>query len=321
MSDRYECGDALRALDTYVDGELDASTVLRMEQHLATCPDCAAAVVIGRAMKRTLRVEARAETAPVSLRGRLARSAEALRKSEELGVSDVAGRASPVESSVGGHSRDVGEPGASEPSASGPNAPPTSRRPFRFSFSPALPLAAVATLAVAVGGGMRTLQKGTSAEPSASNYAAQAKILDELAVNHARPLPPEELDPLRVAKRFSPIVGVPVRPAALGLAPSPGWAFAGARLTTLSDDPTATLFYEGRTGIRVTVFVYDPARISVKAACCLQPKVFAKDGVQQTVLVGRARGYSVAVHEKDGVGHALSGDVDENELVALALGM
>lgn len=320
MSDRYECGDALRALDTYVDGELDASTVLRVEQHLAGCADCAAAVVIGRAMKRTLRMEARAETAPVSLRGRLARSAEALRKSEELGVVSESQRANPVESSVGGQSRDV-VAFAEPPSASGQGAPPTSRRPFRFSFSPALPLAAVATLAVAVGGGMRTLQKGTSTEPSASNYAAQAKILDELAVNHARPLPPEELDPLRVAKRFSPIVGVPVRPAALGLPPSPGWAFAGARLTTLSDDPTATLFYEGRTGIRVTVFVYDPARISVKAACCLQPKVFAKDGVPQTVLVGRARGYSVAVHEKDGVGHALSGDVEESELVALALGM
>ncbi len=300
MTDRYECGDTLRALDVYVDGELDASTSLKVEQHLATCAECAAAAAVGRTLKRTVRLEARAELAPSSLRARFERSAEAL-------------RAAPPTSSRRADSVAL---------VRGDAVPSSSRRPFRLSLSRALPLAAAATVAVAVGGGMRTLkQHGGGADASSSAHNVREKILDELAGNHARPLPPEEMDPLRVNKRFSPIVGVPVRPAALGLPPSSAWSFAGARLTTLSDDPTATLFYESSAGSRVTVFVYDPTRISVKAPCCLHPRILAKDGIQHTVLVGHARGYSVAVHEKNGVGHALSGDVDENELVTLALGM
>jgi anti-sigma factor RsiW len=49
--------------------------------------------------------------------------------------------------------------------------------------------------------------------PSAT--ATADTLLEELASLHARPLPPEETDPARVSKMFSPIVGVPVRPLAL----------------------------------------------------------------------------------------------------------
>jgi anti-sigma factor RsiW len=84
------------------------------------------------------------------------------------------------------------------------------------------------------------------------------------------------------------------------------------------DEPTATLYYENVGGTRVTVFVFDPNRISVRSSCCLAARVIRKNGEERTVLVGHAKGYSLAVAERDGVGYALSGDLGEPEMVNLA---
>jgi anti-sigma factor (TIGR02949 family) len=40
--DRYTCEQVFRLLDEYVDRELAAEEVTRVEQHLATCAQCAA---------------------------------------------------------------------------------------------------------------------------------------------------------------------------------------------------------------------------------------------------------------------------------------
>lgn len=40
--DRYTCEQVFRLLDQYVDRELAAGEVTRVEQHLATCAQCAA---------------------------------------------------------------------------------------------------------------------------------------------------------------------------------------------------------------------------------------------------------------------------------------
>jgi len=278
MSNASTCKELERALDAYVDGELDASHVLVIDAHLTSCAPCSERVALGHAVKRAIRVESRAEAIPASLRARIERSAAALRPVEPV------------------------------------RTPP--------SWRSALPWAAAAAVAVVAGGGMRSYRSAPASPTdlaTASFGTSRAQILDDFAVQHARPLPPEELDPVRITKVFSPIVGVPVRPIHFADVPmKASWSFAGARLMALRDEPTATLYYENVGGTRVTVFVFDPNRISVRSSCCLAPRTIRKNGEDRTVLVGHAKGYSLAVAERDGVGYALSGDLGEPEMVNLA---
>jgi anti-sigma factor (TIGR02949 family) len=282
MSDRdapSTCKELERALDAYVDGELDASHVVAIDAHLTACVPCSERVGLGRAVKRAIRIEARAESVPASLRARIERSATTLRPIEPV------------------------------------RTPP--------SWRSALPWAAAAAVAIAAGGGMRSYRSPSSSGPAdlatASFASVRSQILDDFAVQHARPLPPEEIDPARITKVFSPIVGVPVHPIRFGDVPmKTSWSFAGARLMAFRDEPTATLYYEHVGGTRVTLFVFDPNRISVRSSCCLAPRTIRKNGEERTVLVGHAKGYSLAVAERDGIGYALSGDLGEPEMVNLA---
>lgn len=280
MSREQSCRELDRALDAYVDGELDASHVLTVDTHLTGCVPCSERVGLHRAVKRSIRVDARAEPVPASLRARIERSAVALRPQEPV-------RTAP-------------------------------------SWRSAVPWAAAAGVALMASAGVRSfrgdLARAVDVSPEASLASAtRAQILDEFAVTHARPLPPEEHDPARITRIFSPIVGVPVHPVRFGDTPlkSP-WSFAGARLTALRDEPTATLYYESVGGGRITVFVYDPSRIAVRSSCCLAPRTIRVRGEERTVLVGHAKGYALAVAEREGVGYALSTDLGEPEVVALA---
>lgn len=281
------CRELERALDAYVDGELDASHVLVVDTHLTACVPCSERVELHRAVKRSIRVDAQAEVVPASLRARFERSAAALRLPESVRVESM--RTAP-------------------------------------SWKSAMPWAAAAAVALMASAGVRSFRGMDAASVSPESplsAATRAQILEDFAVTHARPLPPEERDPARITKIFSPIVGVPVRPVRFVETPlqSP-WSFAGGRLTALRDEPTATLYYENvaGTGGRITVVVYDPSRISVRSAsaCCLAPRVVHVRGEDRTVLVGHAKGYSLAVAERDGVGYALSTDLAEPETVTLA---
>jgi anti-sigma factor (TIGR02949 family) len=274
------CRELERALDAYVDGELDASHVLTVDAHLTACSPCSERVGLHLAVKRSIRVDAQAAVVPASLRARIERSAVALRPAE---------------------------PARTQPS-----------------WRSALPWAAAAGIALMASVGVRSVGGNLAAaspEVAASLNTARAQILEEFAVQHARPLPPEEHDPARITKVFSPIVGVPVRPVRFAEAPlKTSWAFAGARLMALRDEPTASLYYENTNvgGGRITVFVFDPNRISVRSSCCLAPRTVVVRGEERTVLVGHAKGYSLGVAEHDGVGYAVSADLGESEVVSLA---
>lgn len=294
------CREIERALDAYVDGELDASAVLTVDGHLAACAMCAERVAFGRSMKRALRAEAHAEAAPASLRARLLRSGEEL--------AEPAPTSAPARRAV-------------EPSRRSNVVPIESAR--APSWRSAVPWVAAAGVAFAIGGSMRNLRSNDNAAngglATASFASARTQLLEEFAVQHARPLPPEEVDPARVTKVFSPIVGVPVRPVSFANLPmNDAWSFAGARLMAYHDERAATLSYRNIGGARVTVVVYDPNRIEVRSACCLSPKTIRVRGEDRTVLVGHAKGYPLAVSENDGVGYAVSGDLKETELVNLA---
>lgn len=295
MGAALTCREVDRAVDAYVDGELEPSHVLSVDHHLTGCAACSERVAIVRAMKRAVRGQGRRDLASDALRARIARSAAAL-------------RAEPAVPS---------RPAPDEP------AEPTRAevRVLPPSWRSALPWAAAAAVAFAIGGGVKGF--GSAGSPQAASVApssVRAQILEEFAIQHARPLPPEEIDPVRITKVFSPIVGVPVRPVRFAeLSPVVGnkYSFAGARLMALRDEPAATLFYDVG-GTRVTVFVFDPHRITVRSECCLIPKVVSVQGEEKTILVGHAKGYSLAIAEKDGVGYALSADLSEKDILSLA---
>jgi anti-sigma factor (TIGR02949 family) len=273
------CREAQKALDAYVDGELDASHVLDVEQHLVECESCLQRVELSRAMKRAFRTEARREVAPSSLRARIAIAAAAERAAE---VEDSRPRRSP-------------------------------------SWRSALPWAAAAAVSLAIGGSLHAVgdrHSSTAVKADILSASSALPLIEDLAGPHARPLPPEEIDPARVTKVFSPIVGVPVRPVRLHHERHGAFAFTGARLLRVHQEPAASLFYNAGDR-RVTVVVYDPQRMP-KPSCCLAARTINAGGEERTVFVGRAKGYSLAVYERDGVGYAVSSDLGENDVLAMA---
>ncbi len=274
------CRDTQRALDAYVDGELDASHVLHVEEHLVECSACLERVELARAMKRAIRSESRSVAAPASLRARIA-------------ISAASERAAEVEE------------------ARPPRAP---------SWRSALPWAAAAAIAIGIGGGVGAMgdRHGGSTAPKSELLASAASLhlIEDLAGPHAQPLPPEELDPVRIARVFSPIVGVPVRPVRLHHERHGSFSFTGARLLNVSHEPAASLTYNAGDR-RVTVVVFDPQRMP-KPSCCLSRRTINAGGEERTVFVGRAKGYALAVYERDGVGYAVSSDLGENEVLAMA---
>ncbi len=197
------------------------------------------------------------------------------------------------------------------------------RRP---SWQSAIPWAAAAAIAIGIGGGTHAFgshDSGKGGGDSVNAAAAHSVMLDEFAGYHARPLPPEELDPVRVNSIFSPIVGVPVHPKNFAAAlmegqPTSMSKFGGGRLMRVHSEPAATLFYDV-DGQRVTVFVFDPQRIRIRSACCLSSQVVrSTHGENKTILVGRAKGYPLAAFERDGIGYAVSADMSEKDVIGIA---
>lgn len=70
------CALALRMLDAYVDGELDATTAAEMAKHLASCPACAALHDQRNAMRTALRTTSLRHVAPPGLRQSILRGIE-----------------------------------------------------------------------------------------------------------------------------------------------------------------------------------------------------------------------------------------------------
>lgn len=129
-------------------------------------------------------------------------------------------------------------------------------------------------------------------------------LIAQLVSEHARPLPPERTDPKDV-RQFEQYVGVPVHPARLV---KTGARLVGGRMIPLHEERTAMLQYEighGSEARRVSVIIFDPRRIQVNDESLVARSV----GTSQ-VQVGRSRGYSVAVTQRDGVGYALASDLD-----------
>jgi anti-sigma factor RsiW len=65
------CQQAKPLIDPYADGELEAATILELEQHLQSCSACALALRNLQSLKKTLKQETLYFTAPAELRQRI----------------------------------------------------------------------------------------------------------------------------------------------------------------------------------------------------------------------------------------------------------
>jgi anti-sigma factor RsiW len=176
-----------------------------------------------------------------------------------------------------------------------------------------LPVAAAATFALLIGA-MRLQQPShsdaiASGSPSGVQYAGTSLdgLIEDLVLKHAHPPPPETTDPNGL-ERFDPYIGVRVRQPRFDKVEA---TYVGARMM---DERAAMLQYVLRNRHRVTMYVFDPRKVSSSSSTGrLERRQFGS----QSVLMGRVRGYSVAASENGGVGYALASDLPDDESAKL----
>lgn len=291
MMSSEPCQQFRHLLEAYGDGELEPSSTLAVEDHLESCETCRERVTFQRAMKKSLKRDVHQQGMSTDARARL-----------------IAALAAEIETPE--ESQDPVQIGPMVPVAAQPAAPP--RRTLfggtgrSWSMRSAVPLTAAAALALVWGASARgPLATSHALSASAAGIASPQSqaLLEELVHEHAVPLPPERTKPEEV-RQLEPFVGVPLK----AMVKAPGARFVGGRVLPVHQERAAMLQYEVGSGPgakRVSVLVYDPRRIQVGDAE-LSPRTVGTAEVR----VGRARGYSVAVTQRDGVGYAITSDMD-----------
>jgi anti-sigma factor RsiW len=290
---KQDCARLDRWLTAFLDDELDAVHVLEVEEHLGACEPCRERVALDRAVRSSLR--AMRPVAPTSLRQRAAAALLAERTVRESAA--TSGDPSRQEEAP------VGD-GAIEPSA------PASTRsgPKLVRLRHVAPLAVAAAVALVAGGAAFRARETERAarvndlHPTTAHMASTFdRFLDELVDAHMQPPPPEVTDDDGLTK-LNPFIGVRVsRPELTAL----GARYLGARM---HHRQAAMLQYAVGDRRRVTLYVFDPARVPVDASR-LKPRVVEN----KHLYLGHVRGYAVAASERDGVGYALASDLSDQE--------
>lgn len=283
-----ECKNMARLLGAYADGQLDAAKTLEVDDHLASCETCNERIALDRAMRASLKNTTKT-SAPDDVKARLlgAMTAETNREAARDGEQE---KNSPVEEA------------------------PRGRGMLRH-WRTMLPLASAAALTLAWGfAGKQPVTRGVP--DMAQGGLANDEALRELVDVHKRPIRPETKDPSAV-RGFEPDVGVPVRAVRFKQGNA---RFVGARIVNVhGSERGAMLYYEVPTNgganapvQRVSVFVYDPARVHIgndnsapRAVGTAQVQVSQKDG------------YSVAVRNHGGVAYAYTTDLDPDQSAQL----
>jgi len=269
------CRAVARLVESYLDGELEPSQLIEVENHTEACATCRERIVLDRSIRVGVRHTVSAAKPSVSFRARAT-------------ASMIAQRWAPAERSA-----------------------PTTALPTWGGWL----VAAAAAAAAVFGISSRKSQDADAARPLEAARASVGldAMIDQFVDWHARPLPPEITNPNDLPG-FEPYVGVPVHPPALALF---GARLLGGRILPVQEQRnTAMLQYTLGSGHRISVYVYDPRRISTRASR-LQARMVS--GNPDPVYVGHVRGWSVAAHEGRGVGYAIASDLDDDESAELAM--
>jgi anti-sigma factor (TIGR02949 family) len=222
------CRDLGRLLGPYLDGELEAQSLVDIESHVVRCPECHEQVELLRAMRASLRRAVRSTT-PDGLRRRIATAMEAERARGEARQQEEIAR-------TGGK---------------------------LTSWRTMVPLATAAAFALAWG--VVSHGDGSPRSEVRAGFGGD-DLLAELVSLHSQPLPPEHTDPKAVGG-YSKYVGVPVHPASFerGGAKLVGGRILPLhqqRAAVLQ----YVLVHNGGEPQRVSVMVYDPQRIQIGQA-------------------------------------------------------
>lgn len=298
-----ECVRLDRWVTAYLDDELDAVHALDVEDHAASCEPCRERIALERAIRSSLR--ATKSKAPESLRMRAAAALLAERVVREDAERDATAAHG---GSVDADARIRAEPTLETDS---PISEPSSvTRPKLVRLRYAMPFAVAASVALLAGASYWRDQPKTARAPATVEEPARAtahmastfdRFIDDLVDAHMQPPPPEVTDDDGLT-RMNPFVGVRVaRPEFTAL----GARYLGARM---HHRQAAMLQYAVGDRRRVTLYVFDPARLPVKANR-LQPRVVEN----KHLYLGHIRGYAVAASERDGVGYALASDLSDQE--------
>lgn len=172
-----------------------------------------------------------------------------------------------------------------------------------LSFWVITPLAAAAGMALFLG-----VQKNSEAKVDQVTRASNDELVDLLVDHHTIPQEPEASDPSSVA-HLEPELGFPVRAPDLGRF---GARFEGANLVPFNHTRVAKLRYN-LAGRRVTLYMYDPEEVPLRAQRELFPSVFGS----HAIFIGNRRGYSIATCEQKGIGYAVTGDLSNEESAEL----
>ncbi len=80
------CGDCARALNSYLDRELSDDDIVHVREHLAACGGCLHMYQFEESVRRLVRVRCQEQSAPESLRARIAMSLAVERLRQEQRV-------------------------------------------------------------------------------------------------------------------------------------------------------------------------------------------------------------------------------------------
>jgi anti-sigma factor RsiW len=268
-------------LETYLDGELSPERMLEVQTHIDSCTDCAETIALERSLRQSMRQVSYEEGLVTdAFRARLQ---SALREVEPPEVAPE-----PRHSRVASQAREL-------------------------ALYWGGPLAAAAALLVWLGGHRSPQQQDASApQPEAPAQALTAsvansdEILDRLLDYHTAPPVPEVTEP-RLVPQLERDLGVRVRMPQLINAE---WQGASV-VPVVRGLRAATLRYKLPNEHTVTIYMYDAARVPIRAA--LKERMIR----QQPVYVGYRRGYSIAALERRGLGYAVATDQDDRESVEL----
>ena len=225
----HECRARSRMLGPYLDGELEASTLVQLDEHVSGCEVCGEEVRLLRAMRGSLKRVVRS-AAPNELRDRMLIAMGAERVREARADADV-------------NLLDGGDAGGF------------------LSWRTMVPLATAAAIALMWGSATRANQPILGE----SHAGFGDDLLAQLVAEHSQPLPPEAVS-AQAVRGLERYIGVPVHPTSFERA---GAHLVGGRLMPLRPERAAMLQYvvgSGDAARRVSVFVYDAQKVQVGTA-------------------------------------------------------
>jgi mycothiol system anti-sigma-R factor len=133
---------------------------------------------------------------------------------------------------------------------------------------------------------------------------SMSPVAADVIAKHQRNMPIEVAGPINQVRRwYSDKLSVPVNPPAL----CKTCQLRGGRLAEVANQQAAYLMYDDN-GNKVSVFIFDPSSVPLEL-----PDKTTVDS--RDVYLDQEHGYNVAVFRDHGVGYAIAGDLDRQQML------